>query len=646
MPAEEYTFKAFSEHAFYRKVNQVDDFTLKLQPGVSLVGIGPLPANLRPAMDKLGSSASKILLAGSLPGSVLGSSGGGLSIRASLPPMSPSLPNGQRPPWFRSGQLAFFVEVQAGSVSAGLDGTLNVIIDDTDMSFIVGGEFGGPPIAITLSGRLVTDRPWVAPFDGKFGDLSTKWLTIREVGVALSFNPVSASLGLGFDGDIDVGSKNLEIDVALSINVVTGVPTNFIFRGVSSTPFAIDDLVTLQQQMAKAAGRSGRLPAQNIPNIEIRPVDARTPLEVKFALRSTEQVKAGFALKGALWAELKPGGPLEALAVVAADISVAGISMSGTVPRDVTIGAFDLRQPTLNIEMALLPPLASFVVNGNVELPWFTRRLGFALSRSADVSEGLQKLGAIVAAWKDFSAAFQNDPIRALENSLSGSSGLFALAGVENPPWLAELFDVVAFMRSQFPGVGSRVLLEYSLTGVDVNIPPGQGFPEGGRTPQGCLPGQTLQDGRCWTITPFAGEEMGFSPFCPTGVLEGGRCWTVPPSATWTRAKVRRRSTCRRRNRLGACVQWNYVYVCPSGTTESGGSCYGNPPGPPRLARPSTPRQVCYGVEQGGKCWKVGRAPRAGTPRGGADQICPALTPIYANNRCWTVPPRPEIQVE
>lgn len=554
-------------HQFFRQIYGTDAFNLTLQPGVSLIGTIPVKDNpLGKPLARLGVEADHLFLSGSLPGSLLGAGGdNNVALRAALPPMRPALRDGSAPPWFRSGQLSFFLEAGTDGIAAGLEGALNVTIDDTDMSFIVGGQFGGRPIAISLYGQLATEQPWYEPFD-------IDWLTIRSLGLVLAFDPVTASLGLGFNGNTDIGSKNLQIDVALALNVVTGVPTNFIFRGASTTSFALADLVALQRKMIARLGTPGVIPIDAIPNIEIRPINAKTPIEVKFALRASDGVQPGFAVRGALYAAMSPGGALEEMALVDSEIALTGISIYGSVPRDMTLGKLTLKDPLIDIDLALIPPSASFVLSGDLILPTFTKHVDIALSRKGNLRD---KLAAL-------------------------------------------------------------------------SLPDFAGLPAGGRAVSGCRIGQTLHDGRCWRILPFAGEELGYhttKPRCISGLLENDQCWLVPPRATSTRDKVARRSLhCHSRNRLRVCTyrHWHTSYHCPLGTADSGGRCYQRPPGPPRLTSPSSPKQykVCLGVERGGTCWKLGRAPRVGFPEGGADQEgCPLKTPIFAFKRCWSVPP-------
>ena len=467
--------------------------------------------------------------------------------------------------------------MEPGEVSAGLSGTLDVHIDDRDMSFMVGGEFGEPPVAITLAGRLITDAPWVAPFDGKLGPASTQWLTVRELGMALSFNPVSASLGLGLYGDADIASKNLQIDIVLALNVTTGVPTNFAFQGASTTSFSIDDLILLQQQLAAASG-GPTVPSGVVPNFEIRPVDPQTPIEVKFAVRNSSDIRQGFALKGALYAPLAPAASLELIAEVDSEISTSGILIYGNAPHDITVAQLSLNQPMVNIALEPLPPSGLFVLRGEVVFPWFTKSIDVELSKEADVSQAIQNITSIVSAWNQFAA----DPVYAVETSLTGPSGLFAVAGVPEPLWVQPLFSSIGTMQDLFSGSDPQTLLGCALAGVNQ------------------------------TTAPFAGEELGYSFRCLTGGKEADKCWIVPPSWTSTRAKVKKTTSyCKSRNRLGICTSWGtrVTYVCPALTVSSGGKCYNRPPGPPRLASPSTPQQVCLGVQSGGKCWLVPPTP-------------------------------------
>ncbi len=344
------------------------------------------------------------------------------------------------------------------------------------------------------------------------------------------------------------------------------------------------------------------------------------------------------ALKGSLWAPLS-GGSMTLVGEVDSEISRNGVFIDGTLPHDISVAQLTLSQPVVNVEMVLLPqPRASFVLTGDVTLPWFTKRIDVVLDRQVDVSPAIDAVTTIVDAWRRFHAAYQQDPVAAVGSSFTV---LLDVAAVPEPPWVDPLFSTIGTMQDLFPGSDPRTLIEYALAGKEVRIPAGSGFPQGGRDPRGCPIGYTLYQDRCWTNTPFAGEELGYSYVCPTGFEEAGKCWIVPPSATSTKSKI---SYCCERNFRLECTKT--CYKCPLGTYESGGKCYVSPPGPAVLSSPNTPQRFCAGVDSGGVCWKLGRAPRTGSPEGGANQACPLVAPIYSDGRCWAIPPTEQIQVD
>ena len=87
------------------------------------------------------------------------------------------------------------------------------------------------------------------------------------------------------------------------MNVVSGVPTNFVFQAASTSSFAVSDLVAIADQIA---GTASLIPTEQLPNLEIRPVSDTQPIEFKFAVFDDPitGIGSGLVLSGALYAAL------------------------------------------------------------------------------------------------------------------------------------------------------------------------------------------------------------------------------------------------------------------------------------------------------------------------------------------------------
>ncbi len=592
-----------------------------------------------------------------------GSSSLGISLSAEIPRLE--FAAGQGPDWFRyaSFSLSIAADATTGSVELSLEGDLAVTIDDgvtrTDLLFFAAGNLNAGPtgVSFSLGGGLAAEQPWEQPF-------GIEWLTINGLHVYLSFDATTASLGLELGGDAIFGvapyQKQLAVTVGLELNVATGIPTNFVLKATSTSNWGTGDLVELYRLMDPA----GAAVLDTLPVIEVRPIDAETPLRVQFALRDSVTVNAGFALEGSLWIKFWSDQPIEEVAVLRVDVSTAGIYLQGQSSIPLIIPPVILENAEVELEATFVPPDVRFFAQADVISLFFTTRVAvqipFEVDFNAALMDALASLEDIEAIWADLRPLLEDDPLAAFNGDTVDE--LYAAAGMTTPPWIAELMEVIDALPL-IAGVPTNpvALVNGVLGGFDISIPPGAGYPVGGDTADGCGLLHPFQhtNGRCYTITPFAGNEMGFRTITECGVfqiLEAGQCWTMPPSLTssvpmqtvcpvgstleagrcWVlgrtpgnlayaeRNKVyscdflweRNGSTCVWRNIFGTIVDSKPAYFgCPAFSSAFEGKCYTSPiPG-----TPTPSRNLITGAEIAPSlgCWEIGH--------------------VAANGRCWTI---------
>jgi hypothetical protein len=403
-----------------------------------------------------------------------------------------------------------------------------------------------------------------------------------------------------------------------------------------------------------------------LPVIEVRPIDEDTPLRVKFALRDSPTVNAGFVLQGSLWIKWTPDVPIEQIAVLDVDISTAGIFIKGELTADIPLPPFILTNAEMDLAATFVPPDVRFYAAADLASAFYTTRLEiqipFELDEQAVLLATLRALDEVEQLWiQVVRPLMETDPIAAFNGE--NVALLFESAGLETPEWIAEIMRFIdALPVIEGVPVNSVMLFDAALGGLSVNIPPGAGYPAGGVGAEGCpITAPILHtDGRCYTITPFGGNEMGFRTIteCPVfQVLENGQCWTTPPSVTssvpmqmvcpvgstleggrcWVlertpnnlayaeRAKVyscdllweRVGTNCVWRDIWGTIVDSKPAYYgCPALSAEFEGKCYTSPvPGTPTLSRNLAGAVISPSLG----CWEIGHVPDHGA------------------NVCWTI---------
>ena len=325
---------------------------IDLPAGVGLHAALPTPEAIQPAMGALWmETGSPLVLQGSLPSGFLGGSSGGsgaglagLSLAVPLPEMRPP----QAPEWFVAGQLS--VEL-TGAPSLGLAGRVTVDMDGDILTFLLKAQLSRT--SIQLIGGLEAEEPWQQPF-------GIEWLVMNELAFVLDADLATASVGIGFMGDVVIGEKDVAGAMFLSINVATGAPTNFVFMGESEAGVGFADLATLQSKMA--AGPLG--PPQLIP-VDALPPLALTDLGVRFAPRAFPalDVPQGFAVEGQLWMGSNN------LAGMEIDVGIHGIIANGHVDH-LSLGELTLDDAAIDLALTLAEQ--HFGVQGRADLG-FTR---------------------------------------------------------------------------------------------------------------------------------------------------------------------------------------------------------------------------------------------------------------------------------
>ena len=363
------------ELEFYSTAYGKDNFTLVIQPGLNLIASIPsqnLTNNkLVPLMKKLGIQQGNILLEGSL-----GTKIKDIYLLAEFPAMHPE----GSPDWFKSGQMA--IEL-TGLPSIGLAGVLNVKIKDDDVSFIVKTKAGRD--GLILSGGMISQEGWDSPF-------GIQWLTLNKVVLLLGITP-SGSVQLGFEGDMNVGEKDIHTAVLVALNAATGVPTNFMLDGKSDAGFGVSDLVKLQHKIAEAhSPGSPAIPLDKFPPLYIK--DAK----LKFAPKDSPEldISRGMTVGGLL--QLKPtsSSSVKDIADVLFDVGDDGLTARAKID-SFSLGPVKLQEA--NMDLTLTRSEQYFKLTGRSDL-------GFA---NADIQMNLTKTQALFNTNTKIFNAFQVD---------------------------------------------------------------------------------------------------------------------------------------------------------------------------------------------------------------------------------------------
>ena len=475
------------------------DFTLDLKTGLNLIAAITLPPGaLKDGLNALAVADQPLLISGTLSIPGLGGSAG---VAGGLPEihLAADLPQISLPPItpapiiaVESGQLSFHIDINpAGSpaISIGVKGTLTLIVneggDNTVLIASVRGDFGGPPITLSLAGQLKTenDEDWVAPF-------GLEWLTFRQLGISFTLSAPPVSFSIQLSADADIAGKNLDVTIGLTVTIFTvpftppipvPVVTNFEFEGTSTSNWGTTDL-----QALAAAGEI------ELPNIEVRPISDTEPITVKFVLRDSppgapSQLTQGIDLKGTIWADLDlpfNAGPLTKVASLDLHIGTDGIDIEGSIP-GLTILGTTLSDLELDLEVTFIPPSFSFIFTGTLTTAWgSTHEIDIDLSSDALVGlllDALNDMKVLVEEVRLFAIAFGMDALEAIEAFFDDPhSSLASLLGDDAPEWIQQLFVILDLFDDGVDAfVGDRI--DLVINGYDY-----PGFPPGGAEPAHC----------------------------------------------------------------------------------------------------------------------------------------------------------------
>ena len=569
--------------------------TLKVRSGLSLLAALPVDEGslLEKSLGFVGSDEESLVLGGTVPLRETDP----FALEARLPRFT-SFPVKDIPtPWFEWGELAFAVEGEGGDLNVGLNGRMQVVVDDEALTF--GVKTALSPTALVFAGGLESGGPtgW-QPFPNTFPTLT--WLRIKGAEVSVEVGPKNS---LGFAGTAVIGGKELSVDMTLDPITPAGVPVGFGFEGKSKDALGLDDLVAIQAEMARSVGLE---PANldpllaRIPDLELRPLDAATPLEVTFKASDDPNI----ALKGALFGAMKRGAPKIMLGSVDADITPLHVDVKGGSPHCIAFKGIEfdpqcsaqtsdvyLNQPEIEVfaDPVSLRPEARFALAGELQTPWFATDVNLKYGGKTSVVDLVVKVVAIANAFSAFVRDFAGEPLAAFKSAVEDTAGLFKVSDVAPPSWSSDLFDAIDNVKKASPRSNGRDLLNKALQGMA--LPAGTSFPvECPLTLRGGI--ATYRDGVCYSKLPSAGTTVAKVCRDPTARRSGDRCSARQPRIPG----------------LG----------CSRGWTRDGDQCV-------RTRAAVCPRVISRPID--GRCYLLTDLPTGGT-RANVAPTCPIYAPV------------------
>jgi hypothetical protein len=582
-----------------------DGRPLELAAGLSLIGSLDLRGTaIEAPLAALGFDDGRFPIRGTLPGSMLGigsADGGDPLAGLALAVQLPGITVADGPEWFRSGSLSL---VLTGRPSIGLAGSMTVLVDGEELDFNVGAEFARTSLGaeLALFGELETQRPWVAPF-------GIEWLTVNGLALELSLDPVG-TVGLGFAGDIVIGSKDLRAAIAVEISAA-GVPTNLVLQIESDEGVSTEDLFAVQRVMAEGSGAPA-VDTSRYPTLELRDI------ELRFAPRASERlgVDAGFVIAGEAYAAIA-GSPAQRFAFLDVRLTDRGLFATGELSA-FTLGPLSWSDVTLDLELSR--DAQRFMFDGALTILGTTIDVSIDLSTDSIIMQGreaLDELEVIV----DGMERVLRDPAAAIGEMPQ----LFAAAGVPLEPWMEDLFAQMVNLVDQGQQLGEATI-DVILNGGSIPLVTS---PAGGNDPVCPVTSPILDDGRCYLTPAIVSADGvpagGTAPACqfPNLLQSGGRCYTTKPTT---------------------------IRTCPFGWFSISSTRCQNLTGTKTTAKTVTniPGIPSGGVAKScgllatfsGRCYVVtpGEVTPA-VPDGGADLVCELFSPFEEGGRCYTVTP-------
>ena len=594
--------------------------TLSVKPGLTLYAALPAEKGslVGDAIGSIGSGEQNLVLAGTLPLKPRDP----FSLEAALPAFTRFPGAKNETPWFESGQLAFAIAAEnTGNISVGLKGDVKVVIDQERLAFGVQAALkrGG----LNFVGYLKTPRPtgWT-PFPNTFPEMG--WLKLKQAQIGLTVGP---QVLIDFAGRAIIGSKDLEANIGLGF-AGGAIPSTFRLEGISYQSLSMNDLSALQREMSRAAGRKiidlDPLLAK-IPALELRPIDADTPLN--FAVNAS--ITPRFSLDGALFGGLAGGGHLIPLAHVKSEVSLAGIDIQGGSPQCIAFkGAhFDpmcsknadvyLDRPFVHALVETLKLKAGLTVRGDLKTPWFRTPVDLQFAAQANVDKAVRDVVRLASLFAGFVKDFTREPLGAIRRAVTDAGGLFKQTGMQAGKVFGELFKIVDNVKKARPKAKSQDVLKLALEGI--TLPANFGInPRPAVCPVNLLSGvggviPKYHEGKCWKKAPSKGTIQPLT--CTPASLVDGVC---------------KLATKRKKGRLGCVKQIEY---------SEGGYCIS------RIKKQVDIKPYCPAITGrwvNNKCYKASDVPTAGELANVAPQ-CPADAPISTGNSCYLIPPGAKI---
>ncbi|MEO0493699.1 MAG: hypothetical protein AAF081_09805 [Actinomycetota bacterium] len=566
---------------------------LVLAPGLSV--LSQLDLSETPVgdpLDALGYDGGVFPLIGTLPSSLLGGSGGSgdggladLALAVELPEIAPA----DAPDWFEGGRLSLVV---SGQPSVGLEGEMTVRIDGESLTFVVGAELAKTPLGVELAlfGALETERSWERPF-------GVSWLVVNDLAIELSVAP-SGVVGLGFAGDVRIGTK--DIDAALAVDLSpAGVPINLIVSGASAEGISTNDLLLVQQEMARAAGTPVTIDTSDYPGLDLRDI------ELRFAPQPSERlgIPAGFVVAGDVYAAIGGAAPTR-FAFMDFRLTDDGLDAEGRLSAW-ELGPLEWSDIVLDLELSR--DAQYFVLDGRVSALGLAVDADIDLSFDSVVFKGQQALADLRLLVEVIERVI-DDPFGAIQDIPE----VLDATGVPQPEWLDTVLEQVADLVEDGQAITSEAV-DSILNGGTVSLVTFPSTPEPTRCP---TIGPFEEDGLCYTTPSATSDGLpsgGRAKDCYAPYREHkGRCYTTKPRT------------------IEVCVP------LPFGRERCASESI---PGIPKDGRAKACPATAP-ISAAGRCWTIPPGDiLPPLPEGGLDRVCPATTPVLEDDGCWIIPP-------
>jgi hypothetical protein len=567
---------------------------LKVTSGLKLIAGMKLPETVQETAAGIGiQSGGNVLVEGQIP--VFGGNTFALTVDLG------NFRFDKQPDWFDHGNVSLTISNQGLSFTGDLalrirragdtynatncpQGTVKPIVfndesrgsacyDTLDFALTAGIDYSDPAEpGITLSGALLTNGGWHHAF-------GQPWLTINhaalELGVKLT--ATGPEVTMGFQGDVVIGTKDVQAAIKVGLATIEAPP--FVrpdligFSAASASGLALSDLVTLQEQVAVAAGSQATLNTDNLPDVSLRNFFFEFSQENDPVLCLTQglhfnaDLYVGTNLSSPVGPELDatgcrvfntdPNAPSQScilhkgdgcLASVGASVDSTGIRAKGE------LSGFDLGPISMkdsSFHLTLTATDQSLAMSGGVRIgsPSYTfadgsaslafGRTGFFFTGDAAILNGAFHGYIQTSAPFDFSNPnFQLKVwLRADADAAINQAISTAIQGVK--PVIVGLGTLWQLFLTP-GGLTALQNLPTTLANAGISVPPPvqtviNGIAQAAATINQYGHGGSLSSLdfllKGFKLPDFPGARSTFVPAQPTClfVMEGGQCWTTPP---------------------------------------------------------------------------------------------------------------------